>query len=399
MSMSPSMLLNLQDEAVAVGNGSSVLVYGASVAVVQVTGITTATITWEGTVDETNWVSLVAKNVASGAEASTATADGIYAVPVTGIVLLRARISAWTSGTIIANAIATDKPTSFVNTTVAAVIGVVDTELPTAAALNGTWAKTTVAPIVGAALLLNDGTNLIQAVGGAGAVSSAVPRTTLASDDPAVTALQIMDDWDESDRAKVNPIAGQAGVAGGAGAAGATVQRVVLATDTTVPNVTGNVAHDAADSGNPVKIGGRAIAAEITPATAADRTDFVADLTGKQIVLPYANPENFVSGCISSAMTGTTSTSLIAAPAAGLRNYITQITVSNSHATVGTDIIIQDGSGGTTLYVIPAAAVFGGASITFPVPLRQPTTATAIFCANVTTGSNTKVSASGYKGA
>jgi hypothetical protein len=108
---------------------------------------------------------------------------------------------------------------------------------------------------------------------------------------------------------------------------------------------------------------------------------------------------NYVSGTIATAMTGTTSTSLLAAPAAGLRNYITQITVSNSHATVGTDIIIQDGASGTTLYVIPAAAAYGGASIDFPTPLRQPTTATAIYCANVTTGSSTKVSASGYKAA
>lgn len=106
---------------------------------------------------------------------------------------------------------------------------------------------------------------------------------------------------------------------------------------------------------------------------------------------------NLVSGAISTAMTGTTSTSLIAAPGAGLNNYITQITVSNSHATVGTDILIQDGSAGTTLYVIPAAAAYGGATITFPVPLKQPTANTALFCANVTTGSSTKVSASGFK--
>jgi len=42
-------------------------------------------------------------------------------------------------------------------------------------------------------------------------------------------ATEIMDDWDESDRAKVNLIVGQAGVAAGAGATGATVQRVVQA--------------------------------------------------------------------------------------------------------------------------------------------------------------------------
>ena len=185
----------------------------------------------------------------------------------------------------------------------------------------------------------------------------------------------------------------------GAGASGTGTQRVITATDSTIGTLTGGgVAHDGVDSGNPVKIGGRAISAEITAVANNDRSDFITDLVGKQIILPYANPENFVSGTITTAMTGTTSTSLIAAPGAGLRNYITQITVSNSHATVGTDLIIQDGSGGTTLYVIPAAAAYGGAAITFPTPLRQPTANTALFIANVTTGSNTKASASGYKG-
>lgn len=106
-----------------------------------------------------------------------------------------------------------------------------------------------------------------------------------------------------------------------------------------------------------------------------------------------------VSGAITSAMTGTTSTSLVAAPGASLHNYITTIIVSNSHATVGTDVVIQDGSGGTTLLTIPAAAVYGGAVITLPVPLKQPTANTALYCANVTTGASTKVSAVGYKGA
>jgi hypothetical protein len=161
----------------------------------------------------------------------------------------------------------------------------------------------------------------------------------------------------------------------------------------------GDIAAAASDSGNPVKIGAKATNAEPTALTTGQRANLIADLVGKLIVLPYANPENFVSGAITTAMTGTTTTSLIAAPAAGLRNYITQITVSNAHATVGTDVIIQDGSGGAALYTIPAAAVYGGAVITFPTPLRQPSTATAIFCANVTTGASTKVSASGYKGA
>lgn len=66
---------------------------------------------------------------------------------------------------------------------------------------------------------------------GAGAVAATVQRVTLASDDPGVVSLAILDDWDESDRAKVNLIVGQAGIAAGAGAVGVTVPRVTLASD------------------------------------------------------------------------------------------------------------------------------------------------------------------------
>jgi hypothetical protein len=169
--------------------------------------------------------------------------------------------------------------------------------------------------------------------------------------------------------------------------------------------VGGNVATNVAIGTNPINLGAQAVAAENAAVTATRLVQLVADLAGKLIVLPYANPENFVSGAITSAMTGTTTTSLLGAPAAGLRNYITQITVSNGSITVPTDILIQDGSGGTTLYVVPAPIGTGtgtgtsGGTFVFPTPLRQPTTATAIFVANVTTGSSTKVSASGYKGA
>lgn len=73
---------------------------------------------------------------------------------------------------------------------------------------------------------------------GAGSVAANTPRITHASDDPVTTALQIMDDWDESDRAKVNIIVGQAGVQGASGAVSANTQRVVLATDVALPTGT-----------------------------------------------------------------------------------------------------------------------------------------------------------------
>lgn len=184
----------------------------------------------------------------------------------------------------------------------------------------------------------------------------------------------------------------------GNGASGTGSQRVNLANDNTAIANWGQGATAATAPTGATQAGGRAQNAEATAVTNGQMTGLATDLVGKQIVLPYANPENFVSGVISSAMTGTTSTSLVASPGGSLRNYITQITCSNAHATVGTDIIIQDGSGGTTIYLLPAAAVYGGAALSFPTPLRQPTTATAIYVANVTTGASTKCAASGYKG-
>lgn len=59
---------------------------------------------------------------------------------------------------------------------------------------------------------------------------------TLAEQQTQTASLSVLDDWDESDRAKVNPIVGQAGLQGGAGAVSANTIRAVLATDqTTIP--------------------------------------------------------------------------------------------------------------------------------------------------------------------
>src|SRR5687767_9951497 len=56
--------------------------------------------------------------------------------------------------------------------------------------------------------------------------------------------------------------------------------------------VGGNVAHDAADSGNPQKVGAQARSTDPTAVASADRANLIADLLGKLIVLPYAIPEN-----------------------------------------------------------------------------------------------------------
>ncbi len=55
------------------------------------------------------------------------------------------------------------------------------------------------------------------------------------------TSLSIMDDWDESNRAAVNTISGQAGVQGGSGFVTNNTQRVVLATDISLPSGINNI--------------------------------------------------------------------------------------------------------------------------------------------------------------
>lgn len=64
-----------------------------------------------------------------------------------------------------------------------------------------------------------------------GAATAANQSTQITAEQAIQTSVQIIDDWDESDRAKVNPIVGQAGIAAGAGAVGATVPRTTLASD------------------------------------------------------------------------------------------------------------------------------------------------------------------------
>jgi hypothetical protein len=76
---------------------------------------------------------------------------------------------------------------------------------------------------------------------GAGAVSALTIRTVTATDDVGVASLAVIDDWDEGDRAKVNLIVGQAGIAAGTGVDGVTVPRVSLATNVALPAGTNNI--------------------------------------------------------------------------------------------------------------------------------------------------------------
>lgn len=246
---------------------------------------------------------------------------------------------------------------------------------------------------------------------GAGAVGTGTARTTLGSDDPAVVSLQILDDWDEVDRAKVNlivgqagiaggtgvdgatvprvtlattvglpagsallgkvgtdqttpgttdhvsPIAGQNGIAGGAGATGATTPRVVLATDTTVPNVTGNVAHDGVDSGNPVKVGAVARTAPPTAVAAGDRVDLLADIYGRLTMRLCLREQQVWQ---TTTITSSTAETTILTADVTYKLDVYAVIVSNTSAT-NTSVTLRDATAGGTARVfrISAGAMVG----------------------------------------
>lgn len=156
----------------------------------------------------------------------------------------------------------------------------------------------------------------------------------------------------------------------------------------------GSTAESSAIADNPINNGGTAVTAPKTIVHNGDAVGLVADTTGRLIIAPYSNPENFKSGATSD-ITGTTATTIIAGTASNFL-YITQILVTNSHATVGTFVNLTEETSGTVLYTGYAAALGGGFSLTFPTPLRVPTAAKAIQGVCVTTGANVRISASGY---
>jgi hypothetical protein len=140
----------------------------------------------------------------------------------------------------------------------------------------------------------------------------------------------------------------------------------------------GNLAHDTADRGNPMKIGAKAITAlsGATMVAAADRTDLYADEDGVQIVKLQTTNNDMLVERVSNTDGASTASTVFGATASSY-NCITTIIVHNAHASTNCYVDIRDGTAGTILATIPAPAN-GGTAISFPVPLRQTTANTAL---------------------
>lgn len=152
-------------------------------------------------------------------------------------------------------------------------------------------------------------------------------------------------------------------VAAGSAAMAASVP-VTLATDDTIKVPLAGVAHDAADTGNPIKVGAKASAglSGATLVAAADRTNLSSNLDGS-INVRNVPLEDIVSGNASN--TDGTATSCIATAGAGIKQYLTSVTLTNMHAS--TVVYVELKSGTTVMHTLPCPP--GGCTKNFDPPL------------------------------
>lgn len=123
---------------------------------------------------------------------------------------------------------------------------------------------------------------------------------------------------------------------------------VVVASDqSSLPTTpAGNVAHDVADSGNPIKVGFRAETALPTAVATDDRTNGISDVFGRQLV-------GHIDGAMqiwkSANYTTTQTGTAMWTPTAGKKVVITSLEIS-SYGTTAARVIVWFGAGGDTTY-------------------------------------------------
>ena len=152
---------------------------------------------------------------------------------------------------------------------------------------------------------------------------------------------------------------------------------------------------------NPIAVGLEGRTSSKTSVTNATLVRPISTLDGRQITRLNSIPENeWQYAAASGGITNTnTAVTLVAAQAAGIRNYLTNLQLSSDALGAATEIAIRDGAGGTVLWrgKIGIAGITGVSSIQFSDPLKS-TAATLLevvtLTASVTGG--VYVNAQGY---
>lgn len=170
-----------------------------------------------------------------------------------------------------------------------------------------------------------------------------------------------------------------------------------VTTCSTVTTLTGSgIAHDAADSGNPHKIGAKATSslAAQTPVAGTDRTDLFADTDGVQLTRSICLGDVLQDRATNTDGASTAFTGGLAAPGAGIRLWIKSVTLCNSSASFCT-VDLRDGAAGSVLWTFPVPAS-GGVTHVFDPPLKLTANTALAYDASAATTTLT-ISANGFK--
>jgi hypothetical protein len=161
----------------------------------------------------------------------------------------------------------------------------------------------------------------------------------------------------------------------------------------------GDVAHDTADSGNPVKIGAKVETSTsgATLAADADRTDLYADADGTLITRTNHPLADLLHNQVSNTTgTSTDFTGSFAAAGASIKNYVTAITLHNSSGTDGY-VDFRDGAAGSVLWTVPVPAGGGAVISNGGHPLFATSANTALAYDVSAALSTVYISVSGFK--
>jgi len=132
-----------------------------------------------------------------------------------------------------------------------------------------------------------------------------------------------------------------------------------------------------------------------TSVTSGQAVRPISTADGRQVIRLNSIPENeWQYAAQSGGITNTSDVALVAAQGTGIKNYLTGLSVANANATAS-EIVIKDGAS-TVIWRMYLAANAPIQSIRFSTPL-QSTANTALNVACITTGTQTYISAQGYK--
>lgn len=275
---------------------------------VNVSGTWSATLIEEVTADGTNWQTVKVYSVSADSAISSWTANGLYVAILYPINQVRVRASAYTSGTAVVIIRASDVSGSQGGSSMVSVSGttaVAGTKSNNTAAPGATNVgtlpaiATAAAPSstegnqvglstdlsgnlrVGGTVTANAGTGTFGVAGGK-TNNNAAPGATNVGTLGAIATAAAPSSTEGNQVGLSTDLAGALRVGG----------TVTANAGTGNFTITGSVAHGATDSGNPVKVGGKASSSLPTAVTAGQRTDAYYDVNGRQVV----NLGNLISG-------------------------------------------------------------------------------------------------------